>query len=100
MNNRELDIPCSWREIEDEDVEFTPFHIAQKLLSVTSDHRAAKNCGGVFVEEEAHTHEFDSMTFDGENFLVLVCVRAFVGSEHEGDTGAVDIAIAESDFFP
>ena len=98
LHDGELDVAGAGGEVEDEDIEFAPGDLFEELLGVAVGEGAADDDGGAVAEEEAHGHEFDAVGLDGDDVVVLVCVRLFAGrAEEEGDRGAVEVAVTEAD---
>lgn len=51
------------------------------------------------AEEEAHRHDFEAVSFDGDDALLLVGFEFLVGDpKHEGEGGAVEVAVEDADF--
>lgn len=89
----ELGVAGAGREVDEEGVEVAPVGLHEELLDRFNDHGAAPDHGLVIVDEEAETHEFDAVTGGGEEFFGAGDFGAFAATHHEGDAGAVDIAV-------
>ena len=97
LHNRKLNIAGARRQIEDEHIEFAPFHLPQKLLGVARHHRPAQNRRRAVVEQKSHRHQLQSVLFDRQNAIFFRRHRLFARAEHERNTRAINVAIAETD---
>src|SRR3984957_13075314 len=98
LNQGELDVTGARREIDQQVVELTPDHAAQKLRDDAVQHRAAPNHRRVAGTQQAHRDHLDALRFDGMDALVGRGARFFAGAEHDGDVGAVDVGVEQADF--
>jgi hypothetical protein len=97
LDERQRRVAGAGRQVDDEEVRRPPVHVAQELPHDAHHDRPAPDDGRLLVEEEAHRHEPDAVTLEGNDALVRRRGRARVGTEHDRDARAVDVGVHEAD---
>src|SRR5260370_42064129 len=83
LHDRQLNVAGAWRQIENQEIEFPPVPLPQKLLGVTRHHRSAQNCRRGVVPEKAHRHQFEVVLLDRHDFVFISGSSPLTCAEHE-----------------
>ena len=88
LGHRKLGVAGAWRHVDDQDVEFAPVDLAQKLGQGRHHHRPAPDHRRAFFDEEADRHHLDAIGLERGELVPVGCEVGFGGdpeqSRHRG----------------
>ncbi len=97
LREGELHIAGAGRQVEQQIVQLSPQHIAEKRLQILMDHRAAPHQRRFFRNQIRHGDQLHAVIFNRDDFSVFL-LGAFGAPHHHGNVGAVQVGIHQADF--
>ena len=86
LNNSQLDVASSGREIQDEDIKITLGDLLKKLLDIAGGKRTTHNNRRAVAKKKTHRHKPDTVGLDRDDPLLLIGHGLLVGhAKHECD---------------
>src|SRR5665213_283884 len=97
LNQGKLHVSRAGGEVDDQVVEFSPQHAAQKLLHHAVQHWAAPDHRLIARIEQPHRNHFYALRHDRKNFALAQRLWLLVRAKHDRHVGTVHIRIEQSD---
>ena len=82
LRHGELHVPGAWRHVDQQHVQFTPFHVPEQLLQRALDHGPAPDHRALLVHHEPDGHDLDSVAGHRSDALPVDGLRP-PGDPHE-----------------
>ena len=96
LDERELRVTCTGRQVDDEEVQLTPRDVAQKLIDDFHHDRTAPNRRLIALDQKAEADELHAMRLE-RNDLLVHDRRRRVDAHHPRHVRAVHVRIHQPD---
>ena len=97
LHQRDHDIARARRQIDDEVVELSPLHLAEKLLDDGMQHRPAPHQRLVARTEKSDRHHLQPVTLRRQNAIFADDARRHRRAQHQGNVGPIHVGIEQPD---
>ena len=94
----QLRVSGSGRKVDEQEVQLAPLDAGDELLDGFDNHGAAPDDGLIIFQQETHAHEFDAVIFRRNKFFVGAEAGPLADAHHQGNAGAVNVAVQKADF--
>src|SRR6266566_736820 len=98
LDQGQLHVAGARWKINDQIIQFAPFHAAQELRDHAVEHRPAPNHRFVAGIQQAHGDHLQTLRLHGDDVLVVRGLRFLRGAEHDRDVGAIHVGVEQTDF--
>ena len=96
LGHRQLHVTRPWRQVDDEIVQFAPVDVEQKLPDSARQHRPPPDGRLVGLDEERDRDNFDAVTLDRDDLLVLSVRLLVLGPQKDRHVRAIDVGIEDA----
>ena len=100
LDHGQLGITSAGRQIHDENVQLSPFYIADELSEQLVNHRPTPDNRLVIGQQKPHRHDFQIILAERNNFFVFCTFRPLLESQHQRHTRPVHVSIQNTYPFP
>ena len=94
----QLRVSGSGRKVDEQEVQLAPLDAGNELLDGFDNHGAAPDDRLLVFQQETHAHEFDAVILRRDEFFVGAEAGPLADAHHQGNAGAVDIAVKKAGF--
>ena len=96
LRHGELHVPGAGRHVDQQYVEFTPFHVAEQLLQRALDHGPAPDHRALLVHHEPDGHDLDSVAGHRSDAFPVDGLRPARDPHEARLRGAVDVSVQDA----
>ena len=98
LRQRELRVAGARREIDDHEVQRSPFHVGEELIERFHHHRSAPDHRRIGIGDQTERHRLDAVILHRDDFfIVLVDLRTPFDAEHHLLRRSINVGIEQAD---